>query len=301
VKSSLFKLSWRLGLVGLTLVLLLSGGCALSNKGPVIVSLEVGDDSLYVSQSYSLRAIACDPDGDDLSYVWSATGGDISGDGPEVSWTAPDTPGTCQVGVMVVDNGGAETEMELSLEVVANTPPVIKSLSAKRPRANRGEFVVIECLAVDDDGDDLSYAWSATGGTFYGAGPVVAWEAPLELGTYTIRATVSDGKGAPALGQLTLEVAVNHSPVIESLTATDTVVFLGQSTDISCVASDPDGDVISYFWSATDGEIVGEGPNVIWDTPLDSCGDYVTITVSVVDTRGGETSAEITLRARSPG
>jgi hypothetical protein len=300
MKSSPLKLIRRLGLAALALFTLLSGGCALSNKAPVIIGLEAEKVNLCVAESCPLRVIAYDPDEDDLSYFWSATDGDISGDGQTAVWTAPHTPGTYQVSVKVTDGGGGEAEMQLSLEVAPNTPPVIDSLSAKRPRANRGEFVVIECLALDDDRDNLTYSWSATGGIFYGTGPVTTWEAPLALGTYTIRVAVSDGKGAEASGQLTLEVAVNHSPVIESLTASETVVIFGRSTDINCVASDPDGDVISYFWSATDGEISGEGSSIIWSAP-DACGEYVTVTVSVVDTRGGETSAEVTIRAKKPG
>jgi hypothetical protein len=294
------KLLRRLSLAALALFTLLSGGCALSNKAPVIVGLEAGEDNLCVTESCPLRVIAYDPDGDDLSYQWSATGGDISADGQTAVWTAPHTPGTYQVSVKVTDGGGAEAETQLSLEVAPNSPPVIDSLSAKRPRANRGEFVVIECLASDADEDNLAYSWSATGGTFYGVGPVIAWEAPLELEAYTIMVTVSDGKGTEASGRLTLEVAVNHSPVIESLTASETVVIFGRSTDITCTASDPDGDVISYFWSATDGEISGEGPAIIWSAP-DACGATVAVTVSVVDSRGGETSKDITIWTRTPG
>jgi len=88
--------------------------------------------------------------------------------------------------------------------------------------------------------------------------------------------------------------------VIDSLTTDETVVIFGRSANINCSASDPDGDVISYFWSATDGEISGEGPAIIWSAP-DTCGEYVTVTVSVVDTGGGETSGELAIRTRKPG
>jgi len=300
MKSPSLKLLWRLGLAALVLSTLLSGGCALLNKAPVIISLEAEEDNLCTAQSCPLRVIVYDPDGDDLNYQWSVTDGDISGNGQTAVWTTPRAPGTYQVSVTVSDDGGGQAETQLSLEVAPNAIPFIDSLSAKRPRANRGEFVVIECLALDGDGDDLAYSWSATEGTLYGAGPVVTWEAPLELGAYTITVVVSDGKGAQASGRLTLEVAANHSPVIESLTASVAVVTFGQSTDITCTASDPDGDAINYFWSATDGEISGEGPAIIWSAP-DACGESVTVTVSVVDSRGGETSEEITVWTRKPG
>ena len=159
MKSPSLKLLRRLGLAALALFMLLGGGCALSNKAPVIISLEAGKDNLCAAESCPLRVIAYDPDGDDLSYQWSVAAGDISGDGQTAVWTAPHTQGTYQVSVKVADGGGGEAEMQLSLEVAPNTPPVIDSLSAKRPRANRGEFVVIECLALDADEDDLTYSW----------------------------------------------------------------------------------------------------------------------------------------------
>ncbi|MCK4723061.1 MAG: hypothetical protein KAT75_07145, partial [Dehalococcoidia bacterium] len=138
------------------------------------------------------------------------------------------------------------------------------------------------------------------GGTFYGTGPITTWEAPLTLGTYTITVEVTDGRGGEASGRLTLGVAANHSPVIESLAAEHMVVIFGKSTNINCVASDPDGDALTYFWAAADGEISGEGSAVIWTAP-DVCDEYITVTVTVVDDRGGETSRELSIRVRKPG
>ena len=97
MKSPSLKLLRRLGLVALALFMFFSGGCALSNKAPVIISLEVEKDNLCVTESCPLRVIAYDPDEDELSYQWSATEGDISGDGQTAVWTAPHTPGTYQV------------------------------------------------------------------------------------------------------------------------------------------------------------------------------------------------------------
>ena len=300
MKPHLGKLAWRLSLLGLVLSAILAGGCAPSNKVPVIISLEAEKDCLCAAESCEIRVVAYDPDGDDLSYAWSATGGDIFGEGSMATWTAPDSPQTYTIIVKVADGRGGEAEMQLSLGVIPNSPPLIDSLAAKRARANRGEFIVIECLASDTDEDSLTYTWSATGGTFYGTGSITTWEAPLTLGTYTITVEVTDGRGGEASGRLTLDVTANHSPVIESLAAEHMVVIFGKSTNINCVASDPDGDALTYFWAAADGEISGEGSAVIWTAP-DACGEYITVTVTVVDDRGGEASRELSIRVRKPG
>ena len=291
---------WQLGLAALMLSTVLVSGCALLNEAPVIISLEVEKDSLCANENCEIRVVAYDPDKDELGYQWQASGGDISGQGATAIWTTPDSSGTYVITVEVTDGRGGRSEMQLSLEVIPNTPPTVESLTTKRARVNRAEFIVVECVASDADGDRLNYNWTATGGTFYGSGPVIAWEAPLVLGSYTITVAIDDGRGGEALAQLTLSVTVNHSPVIESLTADQTLVLFGKSTTITCVASDPDGDRITYLWTAADGEISGEGSEVVWTAP-DECGDYVAITVSVIDDRGGEVSREIQIWVRKPG
>ncbi len=285
--------------MGLVLSIMLAGGC-LPNKGPIVNSLEAEKSYLYTNEDCRLTAYAYDPDGDNLNYAWSVTAGSISSEGATAIWTVPPTPQNCTVTVRVDDGRGATAEMALSREVVANHAPTIDSLAAGRMRANRGEFIVIECQATDADGDSLTYSWSATGGELYGAGPVITWGAPLELGTYTITVDVLDDKGGQASGRLTLDVAYNHSPIIESLTAEQTTVIFGNSTAITCVASDEDGDRLAYLWTAEAGEISGEGPDVIWTAP-DACGELVPIVVTVIDDRGGETSQEVDIHVRKPG
>jgi hypothetical protein len=300
MKSLAGRLTWRLGLVALMLVAILASSCTLLNKAPVIDSLKAEKDYLVTAESSEIRVVAHDPDGDELSYEWQATGGDILGRGQTAIWTAPDSPGTYTIITRVTDGRGGEAEMQLSLDVLSNNPPVIESLTAERTRANRAESIVIDCLASDIDGDSLAYAWSATGGSFYGTGSVTAWLAPTELGSYTISVTVTDGRGGEASAELTIEVMANHPPVIESLSAAYTVVVFGNSTDITCVASDPDGDKLTYLWTAAEGEISGEDSTVMWTAP-DKCGEYVTITVTVIDGRGAETSGELNIQVRKPG
>jgi hypothetical protein len=280
--------------------LILASGCIGSNKPPVITGFEADSDSLIATESCELRVFAYDPDGDELSYQWSTNGGNIAMRGATAIWTSPNTPANYTITVMATDGKGGEAERQLSLDVFANNPPVINGIAAERSRANRGESIVVECLALDADQQDLTYTWSASGGTFAGDGPTTAWLAPDEPGTYTIMVVVTDGSGGEASAELNIEVTPNHPPVIEKLTAAQMVVVFGKSTDIECVASDPDGDEITYAWNAAEGEISGEGAAVIWTAP-DKCGEFVVVTVTVFDSRGGETSRELSIGVRKPG
>jgi len=114
-----------------------------------------------------------------------------------------------------------------------------------------------------------------------------------------IKVKVADGRGGEAIMQLTIEVRANHPPVIGSLTAERTAIVEAGSTSIECVASDPDGDELTYEWTATGGEISGQGSTITWEAP-NSCADYV-VTITVTDGRGGEASEELGIEVRKSG
>jgi len=183
--------------------------------------------------------------------------------------------------------------------VPANEPPVISSLTADKELVSPSGSCLVRCVASDPDGDELSYTWSASSGNISGEGAVVTWVAPEEVGAHTITVKVTDSRRDEATAQLTLDVAVNHPPVIESLTANPPVVNQGQTSTIECVASDPDDDELSYLWSTEQGNISGQGATVTWTAP-DTCTTH-TITVTVADGRGDEASQELNIRVRKPG
>lgn len=54
-----------------------------------------------------------------LSYEWSCTGGELSGDGSMVTWTAPNTQGKVTVTVIVSDIAGKMASKNLVLNVVS--------------------------------------------------------------------------------------------------------------------------------------------------------------------------------------
>lgn len=180
-----------------------------------------------------------------------------------------------------------------------NNHPVISELEAESARVALSGVCEIGCVAVDADGDDLTYTWSADGGTFSGEGPAITWLAPSVPGAYNITVTVTDGKGGEATAQLAIEVPPNKPPAIESLTADSTVLSYGESTTIKCAASDPDGDELSYVWSATGGDISGQDAVIEWTAPS-RCTTYL-ITVIVTDGKGGEVGEELDIRVRKPG
>ena len=197
---------WLAGLIILVVGTFLFGGCAPPNEPPAIFSLTADEKSGTLSGNCQVRCIASDPDGDSLSYSWSASKGNISGEGSVVTWIVPDAPGAYTLTVEVTDGRGGEATMQLTIDVVVNHPPVIDSLITEWRKVRKATTSTVECIASDPDGDELSYIWSASGGNISGEGSVVTWVAPNAYGTYNITVTVTDGRGGEASESISIQV-----------------------------------------------------------------------------------------------
>ena len=99
--------------------------------------------------------------------------------------------------------------------------------------------------------------------------------------------TVTDGETDAVSDSCNIQV-VNTPPVIASLTPSSTDLAPSASCTIGCVASDADGDTLTYAWTSTGGTISGTGNSVSWEAPATE-GTY-TISVSVSDGHGGTAS-----------
>ena len=193
-------------LIILVVATLLISGCPPANHPPLISKLTSSAGWVDPSDSCEIKCVASDPDGDELSYTWSASG-DISGEGAAVTWTAPAAPGFYTITVIVTDGRGGEATAPLTINVVVNQPPVIGKLFSEWQQVQKAMAAPIECFASDPDGDKLSYSWSATGGNISGGGAAVTWVAPNTYGTYTITVTVTDGRGGQATRSIDIDVA----------------------------------------------------------------------------------------------
>jgi hypothetical protein len=89
----------------------------LANHRPVITSLAAEPDSVVPQGSCQIACSATDPDGDELIYEWSASGGEITGAGATVTWTAPTSAGFYNVEVAVTDGHGGSATGELDIYV----------------------------------------------------------------------------------------------------------------------------------------------------------------------------------------
>lgn len=173
-------------------------------------------------------------------------------------------------------------------QAVANYPPRIKSLAAKKSPALFGENVTVYCAANDRDNDALSYTWNASTGAITGNGSQAIWTAPNAAGNELIKCLVDDGHGGQITDSVRIAVveSINQVPVISRLTAHPGKIDLSAASEVTCTASDADGDALSYEWSAAAGALSGSGPIVSWTASATEGNYYVACKVS--DGRGGE-------------
>jgi hypothetical protein len=203
VKDSLI----RIGLVTMGVgVLLIASSCTTAvNRPPIIASLEAAAGWTAPLGSLQVTCTASDPDGDELSYEWIATGGSTSGAGHEVIWTAPEEVGMYDITVVVNDGHDGEDTGLLTLIASNGPPPIIENpiVTAKEPKylketttgykVGKTKEYYIECIASGTG--ELVYEWSCDGGEIFGEGPMITWTAPDTACDVTVTVKVFDAAG----------------------------------------------------------------------------------------------------------
>jgi hypothetical protein len=189
-----------------------------------------------------------------------------------------------------------------------NMPPVIQEFSGPTDWAplTEGTF---QCIAVDPDGDNLTYKWAADNGTIIENGNEATWTSPANMGKYKITVTIVDGKGGEVSGVKDVKVLLNADgsqtldpPVILNLS------FLSENTTmaskrlrawtaepVECIVEGVNATGLKFSWKASDGKLQansklandlkeGTASKVIWIAP-GTGGDYI-VDVVVTDKQG---------------
>jgi outer membrane protein OmpA-like peptidoglycan-associated protein len=91
----------------------------------------------------------------------------------------------------------------------------------------------------------------------------------------------------------------NRPPTVACQTDRASVIP-GETVRCRATASDPDGDTLSYEWSASAGKVTGSGAEATFDSAGITGPSSVTVTVKVSDGRGGTASANCPIRVEEP-
>jgi hypothetical protein len=166
-----------------------------------------------------------------------------------------------------------------------NDLPVITSLIAEPQEIPLGGNCRIVCNASDPDGDKLSYDWWARWDGIAGQGATVTFAPPPAEGSFNVTCNVTDGRGGEAAAYVTIKVRLNRPPTITSLVANADWITPSGSLQVTCNASDRDGDELNYEWTTDGGDISGTSATINWTAPQET-GLY-NVTVVVSDGYGG--------------
>ncbi|MGA1822063.1 MAG: S8 family serine peptidase [Thermoplasmatota archaeon] len=220
------------------------------NHRPLISSFTVKPNQTTVGSECRVEVKATDQDEDPLSYLLTASDGTISGDGPIWTWRAPLDPGTYYLDVEVTDpDGGSDTAKAKVIveEGEPNSAPSITSFTATKTKIMIEETTTLRVIAIDQEGDELTYEYEASMGSIEGDSEQVTYRAPSETGIARIRVTVTDPFGGSDTDTLDIQVmddTTNRPPVIKVLNVNPSILQAGQENStavIYAVVEDPDG------------------------------------------------------------
>ncbi len=274
-------------------------GC--TNRGPAIVS--VPRTLTVAQQPYIYAARANDAERDPLTWrlLRAPQGMTIDANSGVVQWS----PGLPQVGVQgvtieVSDATSRSTQAfdlvvrrtnelvdprDPSLGTLGNHAPVI--VSEPRGATEEGRLYNYQILAVDADGDRLTYALDGhvPAGMNVDDKGLVSWTpGSTQIGNVLISVIVTDSQGAQAAQQFLLDVSTNAAPTIVSVPTTS--LTAGAVYRYTVRANDPDGDPLSYSLNdAPVGMTIDERGRLLWPTNVNDRGSYA-VNVKVADDHG---------------
>lgn len=276
------------------------------NNGPIISSITASSQTVGRSGEIQLDVAATDPNGDSLSYQWSAPSGWSLDDAAVVdpTLTAPDAPGeTASVQVTVSDGNGASVMGSVVVSTRPNTPPVISEVVATNTDLSAGGATQVTTNATDPEGDTLSYNWMVGNNDWStsGSGSTISLQAPTSANSSTmLTVEVSDDVGGTSTSTIVVSTVPNSAPVVANIYPNSNPVARDATTPISVQTSDPNGDPLSYDWSVDNSawSVSGSGATATLDAP-NTPNSSVLVTVTVSDGQGGSTSATTQVRTAS--
>jgi len=236
---------------------------AQSNQIPA--SNAGSDQSVNEGATVSLDGSASsDPDGDILTYKWTAPAGIIlsSETSSKPSFTAPQVSADTQYTFsLVVNDGKADSpadEVVITVLQVNQVNKVPVANAGPNQSVNEGATITLDGSASSDpDGDPLTYKWTAPAGITLSSDSdqKPSFTAPqVSADTqYTFSLVVNDGKADSPTDEVVVTVLqVNKVPVANA--GHDQSINEGATVSLDCSgSSDPDGDALTFKWTAPAG------------------------------------------------
>ncbi|MGD0547835.1 MAG: hypothetical protein ABR991_08395 [Terracidiphilus sp.] len=184
--------------------------------------------------------------------------------------------------------------------------PVTLSVSVNPASVFAGDSVTATAVAGNLDPKlNAIYSWSGTGLTGGGASAAIS-TAALSPGTYTVQATVKEGKpgkeglkpwqSAEASASFTVK---QFEPPTISCSVSPTTIKPGESATVTAVGVSPQSRPLTYSYTASAGTIQGNGNTAAYSSVGAPTGP-VTLTCTVTDDKGQPATANTSLMITAP-
>ncbi|MFN8125471.1 MAG: PKD domain-containing protein [Candidatus Nanopelagicales bacterium] len=226
------------------------GGTATTDRMVTAVKPNEPPRAAFTTDSKDLKVsvdagASSDPDGSVISYAWDFGDGSNAA-GMTVAHTYA-TPGVYDVRLVVTDDRGATDSASAPVTAVKPNDPPKASFTLSPDRLTvTGDATA----SADPDGNVVRYAWDwGDGSTGTGAGASYTYAA---AGTYEVRLTVTDDKGATDTLAKSVTVSKPNSPPKADLSVTTDA---RTATVDGTASSDPDGPIATYRWEWSDGAV----------------------------------------------
>ncbi len=246
-------------------------------------------DEDTVDTSIDLSKAAVDPDGDVLTWTIECDSDHLTVALDGATGIVTLTPRADWYGEAVLTLGVSEGEYDLHFVVGVRVRPVNDlprfvtvngqpAVGAVEVTVLQDEVLVVDVVAEDVEGDELTFEVNRTLGYFNPSTGAMSWTPTNEdVGTYDLRLSVHDSESPESIITLDLTVVVvnvNDLPSDPRITSVlmGQVIKVNQTLRLVGHCSDPDevhGQVLTYSWSSNiSGPLgVGEDINVTVSTP----------------------------------
>ncbi len=190
-----------------------------------------------------------------------------------------------------------------------DSAPIIDSFMASSNLVGPGAQITVGGTAHEPGGGTLTYLWTADGGSFDSPGSAsTTWTAPDTTGAFNLTFHASDADGLTAAvsfsmsvqnGSATVTTTFNQWPTVSGMTASPTRIDVGDTTNLSVVAADADGDTLSYVWTSSCSGTLGAQGTASPSFTLSALPESgsCTFVSAVSDGRGGSNTGTVTLEA----
>lgn len=230
------------------------------NKAPVAAGY---NQTVNATETVTLPgALSFDPDGDILTYSWTApieiTLSDSTAKNPTFVAPAADDIQVYSIALVVADDLGLKDTATHLVTVISNLPPVIKT--EMEVFVLEGESVSLDASETfDPNGDAMSFEWVQYYASFLNTVPlensktsVVSFTAPEvdELTYMPIKLVVSDGaETSEIIVKVYVKDILNNIPLAKA--GIDFGVNEGEQGFVDGSASvDPEGNTLEYLWES---------------------------------------------------